>query len=144
MLIDSRTAVAFNEIIPITNMSLGKFAQIPHDLHQTRLKYEKLITLTNSFIESPPKIKCDCCLSSTSQPYENNQIVYCRICLAGIHIKCHGRSLAHTYTQALKDFICERCRYMIDNKVEEIDAIRCRFCDELKGIMIYCEKNVDF
>ena len=43
----------------------------------------------------------------------------------------------------MKDFVCERCRYIVDNNIQEYDAVRCRFCDEIRGIMIYCEKNVN-
>lgn len=43
----------------------------------------------------------------------------------------------------MKDFVCERCRYIIDNSPppEDVVAMRCRFCDEPKGIMIYVDKN---
>jgi hypothetical protein len=41
----------------------------------------------------------------------------------------------------MKDFLCERCTYYLDNNVEEIDEIRCRFCEEIKGIFIFCDKK---
>ncbi len=68
----------------------------------------------------------------------------CRVCLAGVHVKGHGRALAFQDNKDLKDFICERCKYYIDNEVASSDAkeaIRCRFCEDPRGIMIYCQKN---
>jgi hypothetical protein len=41
----------------------------------------------------------------------------------------------------LRDFICERCRYIIDNNVENIEKLKCKLCDEPKGIMIFVDKN---
>ena len=130
-----------NEEIPVTNISLGKWESNPKDIKNLRQKYEALVVKTNNFTECG-KIKCDCCLSSLSSPKEKNQIIFCRICLAGTHVKCHGRALAYSYTKDMRDYTCERCRYLIDNNIEEYDAVRCRFCDELKGIMIYCEKDL--
>lgn len=52
-----------------------------------------------------------------------------------------------------KYFICERCTYLLDNNNDDeekendnmndfgsslLDSVRCFYCEELKGIMIYC------
>jgi hypothetical protein len=41
------------------------------------------------------------------------------------------------------DFVCERCRFILDNNppAEDVKQIKCKFCDEPKGIFIYVDKN---
>jgi len=43
----------------------------------------------------------------------------------------------------MKEFVCERCQFIVDNNPppEDVLAMKCKFCDELKGIMIFVDKN---
>jgi hypothetical protein len=44
--------------------------------------------------------------------------------------------------QILQDeFLCERCKYLIDNEVDDYMAIKCKYCDEPTGVLIYIDKN---
>jgi hypothetical protein len=51
----------------------------------------------------------------------------------------------YTYSSDMTDFLCERCRYIVDNRPdpEEIQAkFQCRFCSEEKGIKVYIDRNL--
>lgn len=88
---DPRTASAFNEFAPMTNTVIGTGSLKSYaDL---RLIFPKIVTDTNN-IESL-NLKCDCCLSSVS--YVQNRLIYCELCLAAVHVNCHGRKLMYAY-----------------------------------------------
>lgn len=145
MIVNDEVAIALREMVPFTNQSIKGLAGERQgvaqlDFERLRDKYPRIVTKTNRF-DIPHCITCDCCLSSQSSFKDRNQIVYCKLCLGGVHIKCHGRQFSYTYSSVMKDFLCERCTYLLDNKSEEEDAVRCRFCDELSGIMIYCMRT---
>lgn len=57
-------------------------------------------------------------------------------------MKCHGRRLLYTFSEDMTDFLCERCRYIIDNSPNPTEIrhkFQCRFCSEEKGIKIYID-----
>ncbi|CDW91305.1 phd zinc finger-containing protein [Stylonychia lemnae] len=134
---DPRTANAFNEFAPITNVVLGTGSMIGYD--ELRQKYDKIINYKNNIALG--MLQCDSCLSRVS--YEDNKIVYCELCLSAVHIKCHGRKLLYAAKGGapFDQFICERCKYLVDNDFNEYENIKCKFCDELTGILIYIDKN---
>jgi hypothetical protein len=44
----------------------------------------------------------------------------------------------------MTDFLCERCRYIVDNGPtpdEATSMFQCRFCSEEKGIKVYIDRN---
>lgn len=137
---DPRTELAFNEFAPITNMVLGTGTLKRFD--KLRDRYPKIISETNC-IETG-FLTCDCCLSSRSTA--DNKLVYCELCLNAVHVNCHGRKLLYASQGkdgAFDSFVCERCKYYIDNDCshKDYERIKCKFCDELKGILIFLDKN---
>ena len=138
---DPKTANAYNEYAPITNAVLGVGNLKQYG--ELRPRYPKVITDTNDFQNGI--LRCDCCLSSVS--YQDNPLVYCELCLGAVHVNCHGRKLLYasqgTDKTSFESFICERCKYYSDNDYssKDYEKIKCRFCDELKGILIFIDKN---
>eukprot|EP00347_Sterkiella_histriomuscorum_P006488 403352576 len=135
---DPRTANAYNEYAPITNVVLGTGFLINYD--EVRAKYDKVINTSNN--PAAGDLQCDCCLSRVS--YTDNKLVYCELCYSAIHVKCHGRKLLYSSqggTIPFDTFLCERCKYYVDNDFENYEQIKCKFCDELKGILIYIDRN---
>ena len=138
---DPRTAIAYNEFAPITNIVLGTGSLKNYE--QLRFRYPKIINDTNNIQQR--ELTCDGCLSSLNHP--DNKLVYCELCLSAVHVNCHGRKLLYASQGSDKtsfdQFICERCKYFVDNNTSDKDyeKVKCKFCDETKGIMIYIDKS---
>lgn len=43
----------------------------------------------------------------------------------------------------MTEFICERCRFLIDNNPpeEDLKLLKCAFCSDLSGVMIYVDRH---
>ncbi|TNV84102.1 hypothetical protein FGO68_gene3647 [Halteria grandinella] len=139
---DPRTANAYNEYAPLTNQVLGTGSMRDYEL--LRLRYAKIVSQINNIEQGV--MTCDCCLSSVNTP--SHPMVYCELCHNSVHIRCHGRKLWYASQgqdqTPFDSFICERCKFLLDNDTtaqECENKVRCRYCDELKGIMVYIDKN---
>ena len=73
---------------------------------------------------------CDVCLKKDSE--DDNLILICDLCDAGVHQKCYGNELGKHLPEG--NWYCSRCKFLIDNQLE-YRAVRCIFCPELKGII---------
>jgi len=50
----------------------------------------------------------------------------------------------YCYSKDMTDFVCERCRFVLDNMPAPEDLkteVGCTFCDEQKGIMIFIDRS---
>ena len=102
--------------------------------------YPEIVCLTNNI--DTGLMQCEGCLSQKEEP--GNQLVFCTLCLCAVHVKCHARTLAYTYSEDMTDFTCERCKFLIDNQPDKKDIkdiFRCKFCPEIAGLMIYVDKQ---
>ena len=130
--------VALNEEVPLTSTAMGIATE--ESMAELRQRYSQIVCLKNNI--GLGLIQCDCCLSQ--KPQEKNPILFCQLCLSGVHVKCHSRRLLYSYSEDMTDFICERCRYIIDNGPDPSEIklkFQCRFCNEEKGILVYIDKH---
>lgn len=136
---DPRALQAFNEEVPLTALSMGITKDT--DFAKIRAQYPAIVNKKNNPLQG--LLQCDCCLSQKSRPEDQNQIVYCQVCLSAVHVKCHERRLTYAYSEDMVDFICERCRFLIDNnpKEEDLKQLKCAFCDEQTGILVYIDRH---
>lgn len=84
-----------------------------------------------------PSAQCQACLSDKSP--DRDFIFTCELCQSSIHSKHYGREIDDPKDQAIDKWYCERCRmiceYAEQQKYEEIEAMKCHFCPNNRGIL---------
>ena len=90
---------------------------------------------TQSFMQ--PSAQCQACLSDKSP--DRDFIFTCELCQSSIHSKHYGREIDDPKEQAIDKWYCERCRmiceYAEQQKYAEIEAMKCHFCPNNRGIL---------
>ncbi|CDW90148.1 protein jade-3 [Stylonychia lemnae] len=100
------------------------------------IKYSYIYEKKNEIDEN---IVCDVCLDDIVEDGVDS-LVICDLCNSATHQSCYGNEILKNYPQS-NQWFCRRCTCLLSNTQLTVIDIKCHFCNQLKGMLMFCQKN---